>query len=96
MNPATLAFAICAFVLFAPLRASMADQPVQLDVVLKITDLDYKPLAGVAGRLTFGSDPHWQTATSGTRFVTEADGSAHVTADAALDTRWRKYPTNII
>jgi hypothetical protein len=71
-------------------------QPVVLDVTVKITDLDYKPLPKVAGRLVVASDPSWQAPEAGWRFATDADGVAQIEARAVLDRRWRKYPTNFI
>lgn len=71
-------------------------QPVTLDVTVRITDLDYKPLADVAGRVSFGSDPEWQAPHAGWRFVTAADGTARVAATAVLDRRMRKYPSSFV
>jgi hypothetical protein len=64
--------AFVAIALFLP--AIARSQAVTLDVSFRLTDLDYKPLRGVPVRLVFGSDPDWQGANSGHRFVTDASG----------------------
>lgn len=71
-------------------------QAVTLDVTLRLTDLDCRPLPGIAGRLAFGSDKDWQQPTSGVRFVTTAEGTAQVTARVTLDRRMRKYPSSFV
>jgi len=80
-------------ILFA---ASAAAQTVPLDVSFKLTDLDYKPLAGVPVRIVFASDAGWQNANAGRRIVTDAKGEAHFTASVAIDKRLRKMPTNFV
>jgi hypothetical protein len=67
---------------------------VTLEVAFKLTDLDYKPLVGVPVRVVFASNPDWQKAESGHRFVTDANGEAHWTGDVMLTDRTRKHPTN--
>jgi hypothetical protein len=67
---------------------------VSLDVTFKLTDLDYKPLAGAPIRVVFGSDPDWQGGDAGHRFVTDSKGEARWTQEAVLTDRMRKHPTN--
>ena len=69
-------------------------QPVPLDVTFKLTDLDYKPVAGAPVRVVFGSDPDWQAPNAGRRFVTDANGEHRFTASVVIDQRSRKLPTN--
>src|SRR4051812_29578947 len=67
---------------------------VSLDVTFKLTDLDYKPLAGVPVRVVFGSDPDWQKGDAGHRLITDGKGEARWTQEAVLTDRMRKHPTN--
>ena len=84
-----------AILLFAAVGTSFAlAQPVPLDVTFKLTDLDYKPVAGAAVRVVFGSDPDWQAPNAGRRFVTDANGEHRFTASVVVDKRSRKLPTN--
>jgi hypothetical protein len=69
---------------------------VPLAVTFKLTDPDYQPLAGVPIRLLFCCDKNWQDPDSGYRFVTDANGEGHVTAQVVLDRRWRKMDSNYI
>jgi len=71
-------------------------QPVTLEVEEKLTDLDYKPLAGVPFRLTFGTEPDWQSASAGHRLVTNERGEAKFETKLTLDSRLQKLPTNFI
>ncbi len=66
----------------APARA------VPLDVEFKLTDPDYRPLAGVPIRFVFGTGD-WQAPGAGTRIVTAADGTAKFTVDAVVGRRWQ-------
>lgn len=68
--------------------------PVPLDVELKVTDLDYKPIAGVPVRVAFGPGTAWQAPDHGTRFVTDASGQFRFTASATLEEEPKKRPTN--
>ena len=93
---AWLGFVACALasvLALTPVLPSEA-QPVLLDATFTLTDLDYKPLAGVPVRLVFGSEPDWQGPAAGRRFVTDAAGSHRMSAPVVLDTLWRKAPTN--
>ena len=69
---------------------------VALDVTFKLTDLDYKPLAGVPARVVFGSDPSWQNPNTGRRVVTDAKGEAHFSAQVELEEKLKKIPTNFV
>ena len=69
---------------------------VALDVTFKLTDLDYKPLAGVPARVVFGSEPNWQNPNAGHRFVTDAKGEAHFSAQVDLEEKMKKVPTNFV
>ncbi len=71
-------------------------QPVALEVRFKLTDRDYKPLAGVPVRIVFGSDPGWQNPSAGQRFATDAKGEATLRANVVLDKQLRKMPTNFV
>src|SRR5437899_12390698 len=71
-------------------------QPVTLDVTFKLTDLENRPLPNVPARLVFGSDPDWRGAATGKRFVTDAKGEAHFTANVTFDQKLRKVPTNFV
>jgi hypothetical protein len=74
--------------------AAAAAQPLPLDVTFRLTDLDYKPIAGAPVRIVFGSDPDWQAPDAGRRFVTDANGEHRFTASVVIDKRSRKRPTN--
>lgn len=71
--------------LFSPLRA----QAIALEVRFKLTDLEYRPLAGEKVRVVFGTDPAWRAPGSGHAFTTDAKGEASFTTQASLDRRWR-------
>ena len=66
------AFAV--LLLVAAWTPTVRAQPVPLDVTFKLTDLDYKPVAGAPVRIVFGSDLDWQAPNAGRRFVTDAKG----------------------
>jgi hypothetical protein len=76
--------------------SSVGMDPVALNVHFTLTDLDYKPIPDVAVRVTFGSDPRWQSADSGERFVTDANGEHRFTASVVIDKLARKLPTNFL
>jgi hypothetical protein len=59
-------------------------ETITLAVTLKLTDNDYKPLAGQSVRLAF-SGQDWHGAEAGQRVVTDARGEAHLTAVVAID-----------
>lgn len=80
-----------ALLLFA--KAATA-QPVTLDVHFKLTDLDYKPLAGVPVRIVFALDKNWQDAAAGAKATTDANGEAKIVANVALEKVRKKVPTN--
>jgi len=65
-----------------------------IDVQFKLTDLDYKPIAGVPVRVAFGPDAAWQSPDAGTRFTTDAAGQFRFTASAEIDEQPKKMPTN--
>ena len=67
-------------------------QPVSLDVQFKLTDLEYKALPGQPVRLVFGAGKDWQSANAGNRFVTDGNGEAVFTTQAAIDRRWTSVP----
>jgi hypothetical protein len=90
---------LCAFVgsliLVAIWRVKFSSKrDVMLEVAFKLTDLDYKPLAGVSVRLVFCCDRNWQSAEAGYRLVTDEKGEAKLTARVTLDRHLRKKPTN--
>ena len=70
--------------------------PVVLAVTFTLTDLDYKPLAGVPVRVVFGSDPNWQQADGGHRLVTDATGEARWETRVELEEQMKKVPTNFV
>lgn len=70
--------------------------PVPLAVQFKLTDLDYKPIAGVDVRVAFGPDPAWQAPDNGTRFVTDKAGEFKFTASIVVDPQMKKMPTNFM
>ena len=70
--------------------------PVVLAVTFALTDLDYKPLAGVPVRVVFGFDPEWQQADAGHRVVTDAKGEARWEAPVELQEQMKKVPTNFV
>ena len=74
----------------------VAMTPVALDVHFKLTDLDYKPIPDAAVRVTFGSDPRWQSPDSGERFLTDANGEHRFTSQVIIDKLARKLPTNFL
>jgi hypothetical protein len=61
---------------------------VPLHVDFKLTDEEYRPLAGVSVRLVFGTGDR-QAPDAGTRIVTAADGTATFTIDAVINRRWQ-------
>jgi hypothetical protein len=61
---------------------------VPLDVEFKLTDREYRPLAGVPLRLVLGIED-WQAADAGVRIVTGEDGAARFTTQAVIDRRWQ-------
>ena len=67
---------------------------VALGVTFKLTDLDYKPLAGVPAGVVFGADVKWQNPSAGHRLVTDANGEAHWSARVELEDKLKKIPTN--
>lgn len=71
-------------------------QPVTLDVKFRLTDLEYKALAGVPVRVVFGSDPDWIAPNTGQRFVTDANGEHQFSTQVVLDRRSRRRPTNFV
>jgi hypothetical protein len=80
----------------APSQPGVAGGPVALDVHFKLTDLEYKPIPNEAVRLSFGSDPRWQSPDSGERFLTDANGEHHFTTQVVVDKLARKLPTNFL
>ncbi len=76
--------------------ASAQSMPAVLDVSLKLTDLDYKPLPGVPVRVVFGSESTWQQPGAGHRIVTDAKGEAHFSARVDLEEKMKKAPTNFV
>jgi hypothetical protein len=61
---------------------------VPLAVEFKLTDREYRPLAGVPLRLVLGIED-WQAAGAGVRIVTGEDGAARFTTQAVIDRRWQ-------
>jgi hypothetical protein len=76
--------------------ATGAEDRVALDVEFKLTDLEYRPLPGVPVRLVLGTQPDWEAASAGHRFVTDAGGVHRFATSAVLDKRARKRPTNFV
>jgi hypothetical protein len=62
-------------------------EPVPLDVELKFTDENYRPLPGERIRLVFGLKD-WQAPDAGVRIVTAQDGTAQFAMQALVDRRW--------
>ncbi|GLR90779.1 hypothetical protein [Bradyrhizobium iriomotense] len=87
MSHAFLGCITCLAVMTFSSIPGLAGDTVPLDVELKLTDQDYKPLAGVPVRLVFGTSD-WQVPNAGTRVVTTDDGTARLTAQAVIDRRW--------
>ena len=75
-----------------PARAEVA--PVTLEVQFKLTDLDYKAVAGVPVRVAFGAPAAWQSPESGTKFVTGATGEFTFSATAPIEPESKTRPTN--
>jgi hypothetical protein len=85
------------FVVASAFVASMAHaETVSLDVTFKLTDPEYRPIAGVPVRVAFGSDRDWQAPGAGTRVTTGANGEARFTARVDLEHRKIKRPTNYL
>lgn len=80
------AAAALAAVLLVLFRGS-SGRPVALDVELKVTDPDYKPLSGVPVRIVFGGK-NWRAPDTGVRIVTAPDGTARFTTTAVVGRRW--------
>jgi hypothetical protein len=75
-----------ALLIFVPPAARCGG--VTLDVDVKLTDREYRPLSGVPVRLVLGFED-WQGAEAGTRLITGEDGGAVFTTQAVIDRRWR-------
>lgn len=71
-------------------------QLVAIDVVFKLTDLDYQPLANVPVRIVFTAEKDWQSPGAGQRIVTDAKGEARLSQTVVLDQRLLKKPTNFV
>lgn len=85
------------FVVASAFAASIARaETVSLDVTFRLTDPEYRPIAGVPVRVTFGSDRDWQAPGAGTRITTGANGEARFTARVELEHRKVKRPTNFV
>jgi len=80
-------FLVCLALPLLFARAAAAGT-VPLEVEFKLTDIDYKPLAGVPLRLVLGAED-WQAPDAGVRVVTAQDGTARFTTQAVVDRRWR-------
>lgn len=78
------------------LPAGSNNEAVTLDVTLKLTDLDYKPLPNTTAWVVFGSDASWQSPGAGRKVITDAKGEARFSAPATLERRSKKKPTNFI
>jgi len=76
--------------LFAIAGAARAES-ITLHVTLKLTDDQYRPLAGQSVRLAF-SGQDWQAPTAGERVVTDAKGEATLTAVVAIEGRLQSQP----
>lgn len=72
--------------LLSPLHA----QTVTLEVRFKLTDLEYRPIAGEKVRVVIGTNGDWQMPGSGHACTTDAQGEARFTTQANLDRRWRR------
>ena len=59
-------------------------ETITLEVTLKLTDSDYKPLPRQSVRLAF-SGQDWHSPTAGQRVVTDAKGEAHLSAVVQID-----------
>jgi hypothetical protein len=68
------------------MAAAAHAETITLAVTLKLTDSDYKPLAGQSVRLAF-SGQDWRSPTAGQRVVTDKKGEAHLTAVVAIDSQ---------
>jgi hypothetical protein len=78
------------------LPVTLGMMPVLLDVHFRLTDLDYRPIAGAPVRVAFDDDADWRRPDAGHAFVTDANGEGRFTARVALGTRLRKMPTNFV
>jgi hypothetical protein len=78
-----ICFAVAALVIMR----TGAGRTITLDVDFKLTDIDYKPLAGVPLRLVLGAKD-FKAREAGVRIVTAADGTAKFTTQALIDRRW--------
>lgn len=89
-----LAAVILASATIGPSPAADPPAQVTLDVTVKLTDLDYKPIPNVPVRVVFGSEKDWQAPGAGRRIVTDAKGEARFSAPVTLERRTKKKPTN--
>jgi hypothetical protein len=81
----------------APPSARTSEVPaVPLEVEFKLTDLDYKPIASVPVRVTFGPSASLQDPDSGTRFVTSAAGDFRFSTTAPVEAQPKTPPTNFV
>lgn len=67
-----------------------------IEVTFKITDLDYRPLPGVAARVVIGESENWQNPDAGVRLVTDAKGEHRFTVTAPVVRHLKKRPTNFV
>jgi hypothetical protein len=67
-----------------------------LEVQFKLTDLDYKAVAGVPVRVAFGPPAAWQSPENGTKFVTGAAGEFTFSATAPIEPESKTRPTNFV
>ncbi len=91
-----LLFVLMSVAAVQSLVAAVAAQSMTIDVHFKLTDLDYKPIPGATVRVVFADEPWREPPTAGQTFVTDSGGEHRFTANAVIDTRRRKLPTNFV
>ncbi|MBC8086707.1 MAG: hypothetical protein H7Z40_05540 [Phycisphaerae bacterium] len=74
----------------------MAQQTVALEVQFALVTPENKPVSGAPIRLVLGEQAGWQTATTGTRFTTNAEGKHNFSTQAVVSEKRRKMPTNFL
>jgi hypothetical protein len=80
----------------AMFRPAESSDPIELEVLFKLTDLDYKPIPPEKARVVVGSPVDWQKPGVGFAFETNAAGEHRFVTHATLEPRLRKRRTNFM
>src|SRR4051812_32304512 len=83
-------------VAFWTIRPACADPEVTLNVLVRITDQEGRPMPAQDVRVVIGTPTGWQKAGEGSPLHTDTQGQARFTTSAKLERRTRKRPTNFV